>query len=629
VPAQNVLTPTFARRLFLVIVAVCLSTIAAQAADEKSTLAQRFQSNVNYLASDELEGRGVGSKGIEKASDYIAAKFKDAGLQPAGDAGTYFQSFPMALNRILTKDNRLSISGDQTPLVQGRDFIPLSFSTPGAFKGKIVFCGFGIVNPDRKQDDFAHVDLKDAVALVFDGEPRAWADPQGNPSSYAFRRDKVYDVKDRGAVAVLFVGQPPDAGQKEELTPFESDSADEYGIPAMHIARDVAGRIFSAVKAGDIDAMQKLIDEGNNTSASFQKVEVSGEVRFEKTTATTRNVLGVVRGEGPLADELLIIGAHYDHLGIRRPMLRRFKEGKLVADSTEPQIHNGADDNASGTSGLIEIAKMFASAPRPKRSILFVAFTAEETGLQGSKYYAEHPFAPLDKTVVMLNMDMIGRLPTTSDSVTVMGAGSAKEFMEILEAAGKIGGLKISPGVDSGGRSDHAVFVRLGIPSMFFFSGIHADYHKPSDKADLINAEGGAKIATIVFETAKALAARDARPTPQAEKTADKSADPHAALGDRDPDKVPSFKVVMGLSPNYADDGKPGMGVDAVSPEGPADRGGMKAGDRIVRISGKPVANIYDYMASTRSNKPGDTVEVTVLRDGKEQVLKVTLSSAR
>ena len=275
----------------------------------------------------------------------------------------------------------------------------------------------------------------------------------------------------------------------------------------MHIKRDIARKLFETAGAGNIDDLQKLIDEGGNTSALFKNVEVSGEVRFEKVSAPTRNVLGVRRGEGPLTDEFVVIGAHYDHLGVRRPMMRRFKEGKLVVESSEPQIHNGADDNA-GVSGLIEIAKMFASQPRPKRSVLFVAFTAEETGLQGSKYYAEHPYAPLDHTAAMLNMDMIGRLGRGDDRVTVFGAKSAKEFMEVLEAAGKVGGLKIAPGVDSGGRSDHASFVRRGIPSLHFYSGNHSDYHKPTDDVNLINADGGAKIAAIVFETAGALTGR-------------------------------------------------------------------------------------------------------------------------
>jgi len=187
--------------------------------------------------------------------------------------------------------------------------------------------------------------------------------------------------------------------------------------------------------------------------------------------------------------------------------------------------------------------------------------------------------------------------------------------------------------VDSGGRSDHAVFARKQIPSLHFYSGNHPDYHKPSDDTPLINAEGGARIATVVLETAKALATATEKPVFKEEKVAAKGGaaanDPHAGIKTDDPDKLPTYRVVMGLSPSYAEDGQPGMGVDAVSPEGPAQKAGMKAGDRIMRINGKPVANIYDYMASTRENKGGDTVEVVVLRDGKETTLKVTLSGAR
>ncbi len=613
----------------LLIVAGAVEVGRSQAFAAEPTLVERFQSHINYLADDKLEGRGVGSKGIELASEYIAKHFKDAGLEPAGENGTYFQTFAISLSRKLTDSNRLSFRGDEVKREQGRDFIPLSFSSSGAFQGKIAFCGYGIVNPDRNHDDFAKVDLKGTVALMLDGEPRDWADAKGNPTKHSFRRDKVYNAKDRGAIAVMFVNSRLDLGEEDVLTPFESEGADDYGLPAVHIKREIAIQLIQTAGGGQMDELQKVIDAGRSVSNVLAHAEVTGEVRFEKTSAPTRNVLGVRRGEGPLAGEFVVVGAHYDHLGVRRPMMRRFKEGKLVAEATEPQIHNGADDNASGVSGLIEIARMFAPLPPPKRSLLFIAFTAEETGLQGSKHYMEKPFAPADKTIAMLNMDMIGRLGKGDDKLIVMGAKSAKEFPEILEAAGKIGGLSIAPGVDSGGRSDHGVFVRQGIPSMHFYSGNHSDYHKPSDDADLINAEAGARITTLVFETAKALADREARPTPQEEKPEARPADPHAALGEADADKLPSFRVVMGLSPSYADDGKSGMGVDAVSPDGPADRAGMKAGDRIIRIAGKPVANIYDYMASTRNNNPGDVVEVVVERDGKEQTLKVTLSSAR
>ncbi len=607
------------------------ASCTAARADQFDGLSQRFQKHIEYLASDELEGRGVGSKGIEASAEYIAAQFKEAGLAPAGADGTYFQPFPIALERKLVEGNRLKFSGIDKVLAQGTDFIPLAFSSSGSFSGKVVFCGYSIVNPDRAYDDFKDVDLKGKVALVFDGEPPGWADKDGNPTRHALRRNKVYNVKDRGASAILFVGLRPQEGAKDVLTPFVSEGADDYGLPAIHITHEVAAVVFKVPGLGEIDEVQKRLDGGATVSVELATIEAEGEVKFEKQMATTRNVLGALKGSGPHADEWIVIGAHYDHLGLRVPMMRTFKDGKIVEGSSVPEIHNGADDNASGIAGLIEIAKSMAAQPKCNRSVLFIAFSAEESGLQGSKYYADHAFAPLDRTVAMLNMDMIGRL--VDDSVIVFGAQSAAEFMPILEPAGAAGGLKIHPGVESGGRSVHAVFARKQIPSLHFYSGNHSEYHKPTDDTHLINAEGGARIATVVLETAKALANRTGRPVLKEEKVATKSGapsnDPHAGLKPDDPDKLPTYRVVMGLSPSYAEDGQAGMGVDAVSPEGPAQRAGMKAGDRIVRINGKPIANIYDYMASTRENKGGDTVEVVVVREGKENVLKVTLSGAR
>ena len=596
-----------------------LATASWAVAGCASSPEQRFQSHINYLASDKLEGRGVGSRGIELASDYIARQFASIGLEPAGDDGTYFQTFPLTLHRTLTDDSRLAFGGDKIERRQGTDFIPFNFSSEDGFSGGVVFCGYGIINPDKAHDDFKDIDLTGKVALMLDGEPPSWADDKGSPTRHALHRNKVYNAKDRGAVAVLIANPKPTEGEADRLTEFVAEGADAYGIPAFHITRAMADDRLTSVRFGSLDELQGKLDAGGFASGDLAHVSVTGQAGFKKTTAPTRNVLGLRRGVGPLADEFVIIGAHYDHLGIRKPMMRKFKGGKLVAEEVRPQIHNGADDNASGTSGLIEIARMFAAEPPPNRSILFIAFTAEESGLHGSKYYIDHPSVPLERTAAMLNMDMIGRLKPGEDDVQVFGVQCGKEFMEVLEPAGRAVGLTIAPAVDEGGRSDHATFVRKQIPSLHFFSGNHSDYHQPSDDSDKINAAGGARIARLVYETARELANRDSRPEFQVVKSEKKE----PATG------TTTFRVVMGLTPNYADDGKPGMGVDAVSSEGPAEVAGMKAGDRIVRIGGKSVANVYDYMAATRNNKSGDTVEVVVLRNGQEQTLKVTLAPAR
>jgi hypothetical protein len=293
---------------------------------------------------------------------------------------------------------------------------------------------------------------------------------------------------------------------------------------------------------------------------------------------------------------------------------------------------------------LIEIARMFASQLPTSRSLLFIAFTAEESGLHGSKFYVENPAVLLEQTVAMLNMDMIGRMkpggwldaPTggttgqgTSEAsagflpsdgrVQVFGADCGTGLRDTVEFAARSVGLRIVHGVDEGGRSDHASFLRKNVPSLHFFSGNHSDYHQPTDDSDKINSKDGVRIARLVHRVAHDLASRGPRPEFQRVKQGKKD----------QPAGTPTYRVVMGLSPGYADDGQPGMAVDAVSPDGPADLAGMKAGDRIIRVNDKPIANIYDYMAATRNNNPGDTVEVAVLRGVQEHVLRVTLAGTR
>jgi hypothetical protein len=582
-----------------------------------SNLERRFQAHIDYLASDELEGRAVGSRGIELAAEYIADQFAQIGLEPAGENGTYFQTFEMTLHRTLTDATRLAFEGDPVERHLRKDFIPFSFSLDEAFSGDVVFCGYGIEAPDKEHDDFVHVDLSGKVALMLRGEPPSWADENGYPTRHAMLRNKVYNAKDRNAAAVVIVNQTPLEGETDELTEFTTESADEYGIPAFHITSEMAAAQLKRAALEPLAKLQERLDAGKYASAVLRGVRSSGQAVFKKKRAPTRNVVGLLRGEGPSADEVVVIGAHYDHLGIRKPMMRKFKAGKLVREKQEAQIHNGADDNASGTSGLIETARMFAEGPRPKRSAVFVAFTAEESGLHGSKHYVENPSVALENTVAMLNMDMIGRMGQGSRSVEVFGLECGKEFKPIVEKAAESVGLEVAGLADAGGRSDQASFVRKNIPSMHFFSGHHGDYHQPSDDSDKINAPAGAKIASLVYAVAYDLTTRDESPTFQEVK---------AAAG---PAGTPTYRVVMGLAPGYGDDGKPGMAVDRVSPDGPADLAGMKTGDRVIRIAGKEVGNIYDYMAATRKNKPGDTVEVIVLRAGKEITLQVTLAPAR
>ncbi len=586
-----------------------------------SELEKRFQTHIDYLASDALTGRGVGTPGIELSADYIGKQFESLGLAPAGDKGTYFATFPLTLERKLTDKSRLAFSGDTRPRELHVDFVPFAFSSNDEFDGGIVFCGYGAVAPDKKWDDFHDLDLEGNVAMILRGEPDSWADENGYPSQRAMLQNKVYNAKDRGAVAVLFVNRRDKDHEEDTLTPFQARSTNAYGVPAFHITRAMADEMLTAGGLNTIDQLQQRLDAGHFASGWLAHQTVSGTAGFKKITTRTRNVQAMWKGAGPHADEVVVLGAHYDHLGIRKPMMRRFKAGKVVDSDEKPQIHNGADDNASGVSGLIEIARMFSEAPPPDRSILFIAFTGEESGLLGSAHYAENPTVALDKTATMLNMDMIGRMPSQARTVEVFGSESGEGLPDLLRRESQRVGVNVLPTGDNGGRSDHASFIRKQVPAMHFFTGQHSDYHKPTDDSYKINAKGGAKVATLVYRVANDIANLDQQPVFHEVKSA-------APKGKSD-GPLPSYRVVMGLAPGYGDDGKTGMKVEAVSSEGPAEVAGMKPGDRIIRIGGKTVANVYDYMASTRNNKAGDTVEVVVIRGDKEITLQVKLAPAR
>lgn len=587
-------------------------------------LQNRFQAHINYLASDDLGGRGVGTDGIELAARYIAQQFEALGLEPAGDHGTYFQSFPLTMYRTLTEECSLTFSDDPSARQVKRDYIPFRFSSNDSFSGPLAFCGYGIVVEDKDRNDFVHIDVKDKVVLVFRGEPSSWADSDGYPSRYASFRNKIYNAKDRGALAVLIVNQKHEENDADDLIPFRAKGAENYGIPAFHISRAMAERALLLEGNKSLDELQERLNKGAYLSANWSKTTVTGYAGFKVIESPTKNVIGMLRGSGPAADENIVIGAHYDHLGKTIPMMRRFRKGKLVSStSTTPQIHNGADDNASGVAGIIEIASMFVeSKQRPQRSILFIAFTAEESGLHGSKYFVEHPTVDIDKTAAMLNLDMIGRMGFMSNRIQIFGAESGDSLPEILYSTAKNVGLSILPTNETGNRSDHASFIRKNIPAMHFYTGGHTDYHKPSDDAHKINSTGGVKVVAMVYEIARHLALMDKKPQFQKIKRNNKNQP-------EDSDNLPTYKVVMGLAPGYGEDGKEGMQVDSVSLEGPADVAGMKADDRIVEINGKKVANVYDYMAAMRNNKAGDSVEVIVHRKDKRITFQVTLAPAR
>jgi hypothetical protein len=331
-----------------------------------------------------------------------------------------------------------------------------------------------------------------------------------------------------------------------------------------------------------------------------------GRTDIERQEATVRNVIGILEGSRPHADEAVVIGAHYDHLGSGG-------QGSAAPGSTE--VHNGADDNASGTAALMEIARnLVAGRDQVGRTVIFIAFTGEERGLLGSAHYVQNPIVPLEKTVAMLNLDMVGRLD--DNKLIVNGTGTAKEFDAWVDQLNERHGFEISKSEGGFGPSDHTSFYAEEIPVLHFFSGLHPDYHKPSDDFQHLNIEGMRRIAEFVAAIARQIATAQARPI-------------HVAVGQERVAAGPTgTRPYFGSIPQFPDPGD-GYALSGVTPESPAARAGLKAGDKIVRLGEYKIGNLEDFDGALRKFNAGDRVDVEVVRDGQSMTLQVTLDPPR
>ena len=581
--------------------------LALRAETERSAAISRdnLAAHINYLASDELGGRGVNSKGIDQAAEYIARRFLDVGLLPGGDDGSYFQRFELPGRTRITDRCRLEVAGKRITCEVDEDCVPMPFSSQDEFEGQVAFVGYGITNHEKNYDDYADINVQGKVALMLRYEPQRWKDEnQGQLSSHASFTTKANLAKENGAVAVVIVNPP--TKEEDELYRFRRPRPG--ALPMFHITRRFANRILAA---GGLSPVEDLYDTINASttpdSADLSGIALKGDPGLESNTPKAKNVIGVLPGEGPLADEYVVFGGHYDHLGTV-PSRRGRRLGD--SDASKAQIHNGADDNASGTAGVLELARIYACGAKPRRSLVFMGFTAEEIGLLGSAHFAANPTVPLEDIVAMINLDMIGRLE--GRPVEIWGTGTATEFGALIDKnAQAIPNLKVNNMAEMRRDSDHASFYAKDIPVMFAFSGFHPDYHRPSDDCDKIDYDGAVAILQFVHAVADDVIEADDRPTFQ---------------------EVPmrsrfDVRVRMGFRPEPAGETDiPGLGVVEVTPDNPAAQAGIKAGDRIVAINKQQIKDIMDYMRVMRSFKPGDEVDVTVTRGDLEVTVKVKLS---
>ncbi|HEX3035343.1 MAG TPA: M20/M25/M40 family metallo-hydrolase [Thermodesulfobacteriota bacterium] len=574
--------------------------------------AEEITSHVRHLASDELGGRESGTPGNREAADYIASHLNSYGLKPLGDNGTYFQNFTFTSGVRLGDQNSLAISmgENEKELKVKKDYVPLSFSSEGTVSGELVFAGYGISAPDLNYDDYADIDVKDKIVLVLRYIPEDYSS-KSKFYRYAPLHYKATNAREKGAKGIIFV-TPFSQKEEEDLggMRFHSSFSDSR-IHAVILRREIANKILKTAGREMKDLEKKLSDKKTD-SFIVPDTGVSLHTDLIKEERSTSNIIGLLEGSDPeLKDEVIVIGAHYDHIGLGD----EFSVGK--DESNKGKVHNGADDNASGTAGLLELAEYFShKRDSLERSLIFIAFSGEEKGVLGSSYYVKNPKFPLEKTVAMLNMDMIGRL--RDNTLTVIGAGTSPQWKDLIESASSAVGLSIKTRESGLAASDQTVFFTKDIPVLLFFTGVHSDYHTPGDDWNKINSEGEEKILRLIAEITRNLNQTPQRIAFSKPKVDEKEGGMGAAR----------FDVYLGTVPDYSEevDGVKLMGVQSGSP---AEKAGLREGDIIVNLAGKTVKGIHDYVYALGETEAGVPTDMVVIRNGKPVKLNIVPESRK
>lgn len=589
---------------------------------DASAAEARLLKDISYLAGDECEGRGITTKGIQLAADHIAGVMKDYGLKPGGTDG-YFQPFEVARGGAsLGSGNAFSLKGTagQTAVFKlGDQFVTLAAGANGTVSAPVVFAGYGAASAEPAYDDFAGLDCEGKVVIVLRKLPRA-GNAQAQPnfpanSALAGVGAKVAAAQAKKAAAVLIVNDKASAGDTDSLVAFSyplSGTTEKVTIPVMMVRRSVVNQMLKTA-GKDLTQIEQAIDRDFKP----QSFAIDGWTADLTTNATRagvkcKNVIGVVEGAGPLADETVVIGAHYDHLG--------FGGSGSLAGPRVTAIHYGADDNASGTVAVLELARRFSKMEgRQGRRLVFMLYSAEESGLLGSAHYCKAPTFPLEKTVAMVNLDMVGRY-REEEKLQVMGVTTAKDklFDKMVEKANE--SLKLKLALSGGGAffgaSDHYSFYLKNVPVVFFFTGMHPQYHRPLDQVPTINIQGIRQVCDLAESLISQLAEVD--PKPEFVKLTSSSSGGGAAA-------TPRMRgPTLGINMNYGRE-KPGVELTSVTEGRLAAKAGLKAGDVIVEISGKPVKDVQGYMAIMNGFKRGDEIEVVFERKDEKQKVKIKL----
>lgn len=582
---------------------ICVAALVASCMPQydPAITKEDIQENIAYLASDSLKGRKAGEQGDLLAAEFIRDKFQKAGLELLYDQG--FQSFGLVTSAELADGNFLKVN-DKALTVE-EDFLPYAFSANTTVNAPLVFAGYGLsVNKDTLVwEDYAGIDVKGKWVLALQGDPDL-DNAQSPFLEFSSERSKALQANDNQAAGLILVAGTKFSENDVLSSLFFDKNSSRYSIPVLQVTRATANEILK--ESGEtIESLENRISESGKTVHVDINSKVEVQVNVSQKEALSQNVVAMVPGNDEvLKNEYIVVGAHYDHLGMGGP-----GSGSRAVDTVA--VHNGADDNASGVAVVVQMAEKLAKENNNKRSVIFTAFGAEEMGLVGSKAFTANAPVETDNMVAMFNFDMVGRLDTVENVLSVGGSKTAVETEELFSRLNDDFKITFSP--EGVGPSDHASFYLQDIPVFFISTGAHSDYHTPVDDPDKLNLDGIVKIAKYSYKVMDELSNRN-------EKLTFQESGPkfQRSRGGR-------FKVTFGIMPDYAGIEKRGMRIDAVTKGRPAAKGGMQKGDIITAIEGKKVGNIYDYMSRLQTLEAGQTVSVDIIRGDTETVLIIQL----
>jgi len=580
------------KKILLMIILFAVSSFA-QVAENPEITVEELKQHIYFLSSDELEGRKPGTAGIEKAAEYLKSQIIKLGVKQLGQ--DYFQHLDIVTDIKAGDENKLTFR-NYTAVIN-EDFIPLAISDSKELKATAVFAGFGFeINEDNlKWNDYENIDVDGKWVIIFRDAPTY----SGNEvlDKYKSLRKKILAARDKGAAGIILINGR-DFDMEDNLISLSSSNRESnIGMPVINIKRKLANKLLENYEF-TVEDLEEAIKQ-NKSPRSFEvDVEISAKVDLKVINSKTKNVVALLEGSDPvLKNEYLIVGAHYDHLGYGGK-----NSGSRAPDTIA--IHNGADDNASGTAANLEVfEKLAANRKDIKRSIMYIAFTAEEMGLIGSKYFTNNPLVDLSKIKFMFNFDMVGRLNPETKNLSIGGTGTAEGLEELIKSYADKSGMNVKFSSEGYGPSDHASFYAKDVPVMFLFTGIHEDYHTPKDDANLINYEGEKLVADLTYDMIVDIANR-----PEAMKYKEAGPKEQQSASRR-------MRVSLGIMPDVASSDIKGVRADAVIDGKPASKAGMKKGDIITAIDGKTINDIYDYMNRLSAFKAGDKISIEVLRD--------------